>query len=131
MIIFLLKFLQDASETVKYKLSQTNETAIRQNLEVESQLLNQQQTKYLSIAMFDLLIQLKNNGTLNHMVRNGLMSPKVFMYLEIYMYIDARVKAGGKSVNSVVLDAEIAFEVSRATVWRSIKIIKGIKGEKQ
>ncbi len=83
----------------------------------------------ISIAMFDLLIQLKNNGTLKHMVRNGLMSPKVFMYLEIYMYIDARVKVTGKSVNSLVLDAEMAFEVSRATVWRSIKIIKGIKGQ--
>ena len=77
--------------------------------------------------MFDLLIQLKNNGTLNHMVRNGLMSPKVLMYLEIYMYIDARVKATGKNVANLVQDAEIAFEVSRATVWRSIKIIKEMK----
>ncbi|WP_448702744.1 hypothetical protein ACFGVR_10360 [Mucilaginibacter sp. AW1-3] len=74
--------------------------------------------------MFDLLIQLKNNGTLNHMVRNGLMSSKVLMYLEIYMYIDARVKTTGKNVATLVQEAEIAFQVSRATVWRSVKIIK-------
>jgi len=80
----------------------------------------------ISIAMFDLLIQLKNNGTLKHMVRNGLMSPKVLQYLEIYMYVDARAKATKQSLNAIITDAEVQFGVCRRTIWNAIKAVKDI-----
>ena len=77
--------------------------------------------------MFQTLLQLKNNGTLKHLVQNGFMSAKVFMYLEIYLWIDARSKSGNKSLNSLVTEAEVTFDVSRATVWRSLRVIKNLE----
>ena len=76
--------------------------------------------------MFDTLIQLKDNGTLKHMVRNGLMSPKVFTYIEIYLWVDARSKATTQSLNTIVTDAEITFGVCRRTVWNAIKAVRDI-----
>ncbi len=75
------------------------------------------------------LLQLKQNGTLKHLVLNGLMSHKVFLYLEIYMWIDARLKTSTQSIKTVVNDAEITFQISRATVWRAIKVIKSLEEE--
>lgn len=81
--------------------------------------------------MLQTLLSLKNNGTLKQLVLSGLMSPKVFMYLEIYLWIDARIKTGTKSLSGLVSDAEIVFDVSSATVWRSLRIAKGLAGEQQ
>ncbi len=70
------------------------------------------------------LIQLKDNGTLKHLVRNGLMSPKVFTYIEIYLWVDARSKTSSQSLNAIVTDAEITFGVCRRTVWTAIKAVR-------
>lgn len=74
--------------------------------------------------MVDTLIQLKNSGVLKNMVQTGLISAKVLTYLEICLWIDARQKATGKSINSLVVDAEVAFKVSRRTIWRSLQLLK-------
>ena len=75
--------------------------------------------------MLETLIVLKNSGTLNHLVQNGVVSPKIFTYLEICMWIDARRNTNGKSLNTLIADAEVAFKVSRSTVWRSLQLLKG------
>jgi len=74
--------------------------------------------------MVDTLLQLRDNGTLNHLVQIGLLSPKVLTYLEIYLWIDARLKTSNKSLNTLVLEAQDTFNVSRATIWRSLKFAK-------
>ena len=79
--------------------------------------------------MYQTLLQLKNEGTLKQLVQSGLMSAKVFQYLEIYLWIDARIKTSNKSLNSLVTDAEVAFNVSRATVWRSLRVVRGLTGD--
>jgi uncharacterized protein Smg (DUF494 family) len=79
--------------------------------------------------MFQTLLQLKNNGTLKHLVLNGLMSSKVFMYLEIYLWVDARSKTTQQSLNAIVTDAEITFGVCRKTIWNALRIIKRLAEE--
>ncbi|RKR84905.1 hypothetical protein BDD43_5158 [Mucilaginibacter gracilis] len=79
--------------------------------------------------MFQTLLQLKNNGTLKQLVLNGFMSPKIFMYLEIYLWVDARIQTTGKSLSTIVSDAEIVFSVSSATIWRSLRIAKDMAAD--
>jgi hypothetical protein len=76
--------------------------------------------------MLQTLLQLKNSGVLKHLVLNGLMSPKIFMYLEIYLWVDARVKTSGKSLNTIITDAEVVFGVCRRTVWNALKAVKNL-----
>ncbi|MEO6521363.1 MAG: hypothetical protein ABIN91_06795 [Mucilaginibacter sp.] len=74
--------------------------------------------------MLQTLLNLKNNGTLKQLVLSGLMSQKVFNYIEIYLWIDARAKTTGKSLNTIITDAEIAFGVCRRTVWNALRVMK-------
>jgi hypothetical protein len=74
--------------------------------------------------MFEKLLKLKNEGILKDLVETGLMSPKVYTYLEIYMWIDARMKATGKNISTVAAEAEVSFKLGRTTIWTAIKVIK-------
>ena len=74
--------------------------------------------------MLKTLLELKEKGELKKMVEAGLMSAKVYMYLEIYLWIDARVKTTGKNITTVALDAEEEFSVKRTTVWTAIRCIR-------
>jgi hypothetical protein len=74
--------------------------------------------------MFEKLLKLKDDGTLNDLVETGLMSPKIYTYLEIYMWIDARMKATGKNISTVAAEAEVSFRVGRTTIWTAIRCIK-------
>jgi hypothetical protein len=79
--------------------------------------------------MLHTLLSLKNNGTLKHLVLNGLMSAKIFTYIEIYLWVDARSKTTTQSLNNIVSDAELAFGVCRRTVWNALKVIKTMANE--
>ncbi|RKR83299.1 hypothetical protein BDD43_3504 [Mucilaginibacter gracilis] len=70
------------------------------------------------------LLELQKDGTLKQLVKHGLLSSKVFSYMEIYMWVDAKEKATSKSLSEIVIDAEITFDVSRATVFRALKAMK-------
>jgi hypothetical protein len=74
--------------------------------------------------MFEILLELKNEGKLKKLVDAGLMSPKVYYYLEIYLWIDARMRATGKNISTIATEAEVSFGVCRTTIWTAIKIIK-------
>ena len=77
--------------------------------------------------MLQTLLNLKNNGTLKHLVLNGLMSAKIFTYIEIYLWVDARSKTSSQSLNAIVLDAEIAFGLGRSAIWRAIRTIRRLE----
>lgn len=79
--------------------------------------------------MLQTLLTLKNNGTLKHLVLNGLMSAKIFTYIEIYLWIDARTKTSNQSLSNIVTDAEITFGVCRRTIWNALKAVKNIDEE--
>jgi hypothetical protein len=55
------------------------------------------------------------------------MSQKVFTYIEIYLWVDARAQTSGKSLNAIITDAEIAFGLGRTAIWRAIRIVRGLE----
>lgn len=77
--------------------------------------------------MFQKLIELKESGFLSQMVKSGLMSSKVYVYLEIYMWVDARKTVTKKTLSDVVAEAEAYFGKSSSTIWRAVRVIKNIK----
>lgn len=71
----------------------------------------------------EILTELELTGDLKVLVQGGFCSPCVVRNMEIYRFIDARVKTGSK-VSKTVLDAETTFGVCRQTVfnaWRCFK----------
>lgn len=63
---------------------------------------------------------LEKSGDLKKAVKFGLCSVCVLNHLEIYRFVDARMKTGSKK-NKAVQDAEIQFKVCRATVFNILK----------
>ena len=64
---------------------------------------------------------LHGDGTLVEMYKSGLITPKVFTYLEIYLWVDLQIKTRGITKNQAVLEAEVKFEKGEATIWRALK----------
>ena len=73
--------------------------------------------------MLQELIQLQQTGTLTKMVRAGLVSSKVYTYLEIYMFVDARRKTRKCTKESIILEASEQFKVSRVTIFKALKAV--------
>lgn len=76
------------------------------------------------MAMFEKLMEMKETGVLKSMVSAGLVSPKVYLYLEIYMWIDARKRTTKARSCDLAFEAMDAFNVSRATIFRAVKSMK-------
>lgn len=66
---------------------------------------------------------MEQSGDLKKAVKFGLCSVCVFNHLEIYRFVDARMKTGSKR-KQAVQDAEIQFKVCRATVFNILKDFK-------
>lgn len=81
--------------------------------------------------MLQTLLTLKNNGTLKHLVLNGLMSAKIFTYIEIYLWVDARTKTSSQSLNTIITDAEVTFGLGRTAIWRAIRVIRNLEEAKK
>lgn len=75
--------------------------------------------------MFKKLLELKQNGTLDIMVKCTLITPKVYMYLEMYMYINAKLTVN-KTLNKTqaVADCAEIFNTSIPSVWRALYIME-------
>lgn len=74
--------------------------------------------------MFNTLVKLKESGALTHFIKKGIMSAKVYTYLEIYMWVDARQKTSAKNLNAIVLEAQSNFGMSKSTIWRALRTMK-------
>lgn len=75
--------------------------------------------------MFEKLNQMKKDGTLEAFVKAGLMTAKVYMYIEMYMYIDAKLKVNKKLTKTkAVEDCAHIMNASVETVWRALRIMK-------
>jgi len=75
--------------------------------------------------MFETLIKMKESGDLKKFIRAGLMSSKVHTYLEISMWVDAKQKSSTRNLNSIVEDAQRNFGMSKSTIWRALRTMKG------
>ncbi len=64
-------------------------------------------------ALFD-------EGTFSAMYKAGFITAKVFIYREIYLWINAQIQTRGLNKRQAVLEAEIKFKKDERTVWRAL-----------
>lgn len=61
-----------------------------------------------------------NEGTFSAMYKAGFITSKVFIYREIYLWIQAQMKTRNLSKRQAVLEAEIKFNKDERTIWRAL-----------
>ena len=61
-----------------------------------------------------------DNGTLSEMYKSGLLSDKIFIYREIFLWVNAQIYTRCISKNAAVLEAEIKFKKDERTIWRAM-----------
>ena len=61
-----------------------------------------------------------NQGLLTEMYKAGFITAKIFVYREIYLWVNAQVQSRGISKNQAVLEAEVKFEKDERTIWRAM-----------
>jgi hypothetical protein len=70
-----------------------------------------------------------NNGTLTELYKAGFLTDKVFLYREIYLWINAQMHVRGITKNRAVLEAEAYFNRDERTIWRAINKFSDEEGE--
>jgi hypothetical protein len=61
-----------------------------------------------------------DEGVLTAMYKAGFITAKVFVYREIYLWVQAQVKARGITKNQAVMAAELKFGKDERTIWRAL-----------
>ncbi|MDB5158770.1 MAG: hypothetical protein JWR50_3477 [Mucilaginibacter sp.] len=61
-----------------------------------------------------------DEGIFTAMYKAGFITTKIFIYREIYLWVQAQVKARGITKNQAVLEAEVKFEKDERTIWRAL-----------
>ncbi|WP_342644633.1 hypothetical protein [Mucilaginibacter sp. CSA2-8R] len=61
-----------------------------------------------------------DNGTLADLYKAGFLSEKIFLYREIYLWINAQIFARGISKNRAVFEAQEFFDRDQRTIWRAL-----------
>ena len=61
-----------------------------------------------------------DDGIFTAMYKAGFITTKVFVYREIYLWIEAQIKTRGITKNQAVLEAEIKFMKDERTIWRAL-----------
>ncbi len=64
-------------------------------------------------ALFD-------EGIFSDLYKAGFITTKVFVYREIYLWVQAQVKARGITKNQAVLEAGGKFDKDERTIWRAM-----------
>jgi len=64
--------------------------------------------------------KLFEDGIFSAMYRAGFISSKVFLYREIYLWIQAQLQTRGISKNKAVVEASIKFNKDERTIWRAL-----------
>lgn len=68
--------------------------------------------------------ELFESGDYSILYKEGLLSAKAFEYREIFLFVDARMKAQKISKNKAVEEAEIRFDRGRRYIYRALKTFK-------
>jgi hypothetical protein len=64
--------------------------------------------------------KLFDEGIFSAMYKAGFITAKVFVYREIYLWVQAQVKTRGITKNQAVMDAEVKFGKDERTIWRAL-----------
>jgi hypothetical protein len=65
--------------------------------------------------------RLFNEGIFTEMYKAGFITAKIFLYREIYLWVQAQVKTRGISRNQAVYEAEAKFKKTARTIWRALE----------
>ena len=61
-----------------------------------------------------------NDGVFSAMYKAGFITDKVFLYREIYLWLNAQVQTRFIKKNQAVLEAEVKFMKDERTIWRAL-----------
>lgn len=61
-----------------------------------------------------------DDGVFSAMYKAGFITTKVFIYREIYLWIEAQRKTRGLNKRQAVMAAEIKFKKDERTIWRAL-----------
>jgi hypothetical protein len=61
-----------------------------------------------------------NDGVFSAMYKAGFITDKVFLYREIYLWVNAQVQTRFIKKNQAVLEAEVKFMKDERTIWRAL-----------
>jgi hypothetical protein len=61
-----------------------------------------------------------DDGIFSALYKAGFITTKVFIYREIYLWVQAQVRTRGVTKNQAVLEAEIKFDKDERTIWRAL-----------
>jgi hypothetical protein len=61
-----------------------------------------------------------DDGIFSAMYKAGFITTKIFIYREIFLWVQAQVQTRGINKNQAVLEAEIKFMKDERTIWRAL-----------
>ena len=61
-----------------------------------------------------------DEGIFSAMYKAGFITTKIFIYREIFLWVQAQVQTRGINKNQAVLEAEIKFMKDERTIWRAL-----------
>ena len=61
-----------------------------------------------------------DDGVFSAMYKAGFINTKVFVYREIYLWVQAQVQTRGITKNQAVMEAEVKFMKDERTIWRAL-----------
>lgn len=61
-----------------------------------------------------------NDGVFSAMYKAGFITDKVFLYREIYLWVNAQIQTRFIKKNQAVLEAEVKFMKDERTIWRAL-----------
>ena len=66
---------------------------------------------------------LEQEGKLIQLVKAGFCDPCILRNLELYRYVDARIRTGSTKMQAV-MEAEVTFKVCEKTVYNILRTFK-------
>jgi hypothetical protein len=61
-----------------------------------------------------------NDGIFSEMYKAGFITAKVFLYREIYLWVQAQTKTRNINKRKAVMEASVKFEKDERTIWRAL-----------
>lgn len=66
-------------------------------------------------------LTLFDDGIMSALYKAGFIGVKAFLYRDIYLWVDTQVKVRKITKTQAVLEAEVKFDRSEATIWNALK----------
>jgi hypothetical protein len=66
-----------------------------------------------------------NDGIFSDLYKAGFITSKIFIYREIYLWVNAQIQTRKLTKRQAVLEAEIKFMKDERTVWRALESFEG------